>query len=713
MLTSCDVSSLVIDKLCDQARSRNFAVACFYFDFAAQKEQSPASMLGALLKQVVSGMEEVPEEIAQAYKDHTEVIDGRGPQLVDIVKMLQTTTSRKPTFICLDALDECAAVYRVKLLSSLNKILQRSPDARVFVTGRPHIQAEVEKRLSGRVTTICITPKRHDIISYLHSRLDEDTIPDAMDNSLKADILRKIPEDISEMWVDATAPESYLKLSTNRIISRFLLVSLNVDAILRETTISRRRQKLNAMADGLGLGGVYGETLSRITGQGEEKSRLGMTALMWISHSERPLKVDELCHALGVEIGSPDLDSDNVPSIGTLLDCCQGLIAVDKEASTVRLIHFTLQEYLRAHPQLFSRAHSAMAETCLSYLNSHQVKVLSATPPPDIRGTPFLEYSSLYWGVHAKRELSDRAKQLALKLFDDYNNHISTEILLNAGKPRFFRLDPNGPSLFSGLHCASFFGIVEIVASLVEVEDCDINQTDCTSSAPLVWASLNGHEGVVKILLGRDDISPDKPDWSGRTPLLFAAENGHEEVVEMLLGRNDISPDKPDWSGRTPLLWAAKNGHEGVVKMLLGRDDTDPDKPDIYGRTPLLWAAKNGHEGVVKMLLERDDLSPDKPDRRRRTPLLCAAKNGHEGVVKMLLGRDDVNPDKPDETGQTPLLCAAKNGHEGVVEMLLGRDDTDPDKPDIYGRTPLLWATHRGHAGVIALLQPPASPTTT
>jgi len=152
---------------------------------------------------------------------------------------------------------------------------------------------------------------------------------------------------------------------------RFLLVSLNIDTILQGTTIGRRRRKLDAMTDGLGLEGAYSETLSRIKGQGEEEARLGIATLMWISHSERPLKVDELCHALGVEIGSPDLDGDDVPSIRTLLSCCQGLIAVDKEASTVRLIHFTLQEYLRAQPELFGRAHSIMAETCLSYLNSH------------------------------------------------------------------------------------------------------------------------------------------------------------------------------------------------------------------------------------------------------------------------------------------------------------------------------------------------------
>jgi len=156
-------------------------------------------MLGSLLKQVVSGMGEVPGEIAQAYEDHKKVIDGRGLQLADIVRMLQTTVSEKPTFICIDALDECIARYRIKLLDSLNQILRRSPGTRLFITGRPHIRAEVGNRLSGRVATLRITPPRDDIISYLRSRLDEDTTPDAMDSGLKADILRKIPDDISEM----------------------------------------------------------------------------------------------------------------------------------------------------------------------------------------------------------------------------------------------------------------------------------------------------------------------------------------------------------------------------------------------------------------------------------------------------------------------------------------------------------------------------------
>ena len=191
----------MIDILCDQAEEQNFAVVCFYFDFAAQKEQSSTSVLGALLKQVVGGLDEVPEEIARAYENQKKVIGGRGPRISDVVRMLQTTSSEKRTFICIDALDECVPGHQVKLLSSLNQILKESPDTRIFVTGRTHIQTEIGKRLSRRVTSVSITPRRDDIISYLHSRLDEDTTPDAMNSSLEVDILKKIPEDISEMYV--------------------------------------------------------------------------------------------------------------------------------------------------------------------------------------------------------------------------------------------------------------------------------------------------------------------------------------------------------------------------------------------------------------------------------------------------------------------------------------------------------------------------------
>jgi len=401
------------------------------------------------------------------------------------------------------------------------------------------------------------------------------------------------------------------------------------------------------MTDGLGLGNAYGATLDRIKGQGGERSRLGMATLMWISHAERPLKPNNLCHALAVEIGSPNLNIDNVPSIGTLLACCQGLVFVDKEASTVRLIHSTLQEYLLAHPELFGTPHSTIAETCLGYLNSQQVKALSTSPPPNFQKVPFLKYSSCFWGVHAKRDLSDRAEPPALKLLDDCENHISTKILLKIRQP-WSTVDFNKPSLFSDLHCASIFGIDEIVAGLVRVEGCDVNKRDCMGNTPLTWAARGGHEGVVKILLGRDDVNPEKSDNGGRTPLGLAAIYGCEGVVRILLERDDVNPENPNDGGQTPLSCAAINGHEEVVKILLGREDVNPDQSDNNGRTPISWAATYGHEGVVKILLRRNDVNPDKPDRSGKRPLNHASKNQHEGIVELLRSRGATTSVPPD-----------------------------------------------------------------
>ena len=254
------------------------------------------------------------------------------------------------------------------------------------------------------------------------------------------------------------------------------------------------------MKKGLGLESVYGATLGRIQAQGGGEARLGMAVLMWISHSRRPLQVDELRQALAIQIGSDDLNNDNIPAISTLLPCCQGLVTVDKGASTVRLIHFTLQEYLCTHPDLFDRAHSTMAETCLTYLNFQCVRDLSAGPYPDLRGTSFLEYSSLYWGIHMRIEPSDCAKGFALQFLDQFDSHISAKFLWKSiSRELFDGYIPAGG--FSALHCISYFGIAEVVEILIKENRWNADQKDSAGMTPLMWAARYGHEEVVRLLL--------------------------------------------------------------------------------------------------------------------------------------------------------------------------------------------------------------------
>ena len=100
LLICCNDSSLVIDRLCDEAAKGDITVACFYFDFAARNEQSPVNMLGSLLRQLVSGQRKIPEAIAEDFQNDKSVIGGRGLQVSGILKMFQAITATRRTFMC-------------------------------------------------------------------------------------------------------------------------------------------------------------------------------------------------------------------------------------------------------------------------------------------------------------------------------------------------------------------------------------------------------------------------------------------------------------------------------------------------------------------------------------------------------------------------------------------------------------------------------------
>jgi len=197
-LISINASSLVVDRLCDKAKEQNIAVACFYVDFAAREEQSPTNMLGSLLKQIVAGLERIPEEIRETFQDHKKVIGGRGPRVPEIVKMLQSVTSLRPTFICVDALDECVEGYQPEVLDSLRQILEKSSSTRIFLTARRHIRGEMERHFGPRVATLSIKPSNNDIVEYIRMRLSKDRCRDAMDAGLEAEIIESVSKNIPE-----------------------------------------------------------------------------------------------------------------------------------------------------------------------------------------------------------------------------------------------------------------------------------------------------------------------------------------------------------------------------------------------------------------------------------------------------------------------------------------------------------------------------------
>ena len=188
----------MIDSLCDQAVGKNVAVVGLYCDFLGQQEQSSVNMLGAMLKQL-SSRGRIPDHIQEAFQKAKTEFGGRGLRVPDLVEIMKkTVTSLSRVFICIDALDESTPQHRLELLESLQEIVRVSGNTRIFLTGRPHIEDEIRKSFK-KVVRIPVSPTQGDIKRYLEMRLNRDTDHYAMNDELRADIMRVIPENISEV----------------------------------------------------------------------------------------------------------------------------------------------------------------------------------------------------------------------------------------------------------------------------------------------------------------------------------------------------------------------------------------------------------------------------------------------------------------------------------------------------------------------------------
>ena len=170
----------------------------------------------------------------------------------------------------------------------------------------------------------------------------------------------------------------------------------------------------------------------------------------------------------------------------------------------------------------------------------------------------------------------------------------------------------------------------------------------------------------------RKNININAQNFNGSTPLHFASRNGHEQVVRVLLDKGADANAMFKDDGWTPLHFASQNGYEQVVRMLLDKG-ADVNAKDIGGWAPLHNASEYGYEQVVRVLLDKGaDVNAKNNDGW--TPLHSASENGHEKVVRMLLNNDpkaDANAKNND--GKTPRDLAESKGHKDVVRMLLGK----------------------------------------
>jgi uncharacterized protein len=196
-----------------------------------------------------------------------------------------------------------------------------------------------------------------------------------------------------------------------------------------------------------------------------------------------------------------------------------------------------------------------------------------------------------------------------------------------------------------------------------------------TRLAPcLFWASLNGHTGLVRILIyaGAD---VDARFQFRYTALLAGVESDHPVPIAKLLIAAGADVNAHADPGFTALHCAASRGRLELTQMLIDAGANVDSMPSVGGRfygersTPLHEAIRGGHSRVAALLIAAG-AALNVRDSAGCTPLHYAVRLGHAEAAKILL---DAGADVDAEAGNrgaTPLWLACSAKRDDLAKLL-------------------------------------------
>ncbi|KAJ7080057.1 hypothetical protein C8R44DRAFT_653885, partial [Mycena epipterygia] len=332
--------SIVVDHLRTQLESYNIGVAVIYLNHKESDAYSPANLLASLWRQLVL-RKPIGSNVHELYEKHRE--PRTRPSLTEAHAVLDSIIANySNVFILIDALDEYPEAQRDVLLGRLSVL---GPSVNLLVTSRLHITLN----RSIFFEKLEIRAREVDIQKYLEGQI--------MKSPRLSKHIQNSPDLREAMEV--------------RIVQRsdgmFLLAKLHIDSLATKLTVKGVRDALKSLPQN--LSGAFDEVMHRINCQDEEEKTLAWLTLAWVTNARRPLKPSELRVALSIEEGAIELNVENLLDTETIVSVCAGLVTIDEEDNKVRLIHYTIQDYLeRILDQEFPRAHSKMTATCITYL---------------------------------------------------------------------------------------------------------------------------------------------------------------------------------------------------------------------------------------------------------------------------------------------------------------------------------------------------------
>ncbi|KAI0817992.1 hypothetical protein GGR55DRAFT_685440 [Xylaria sp. FL0064] len=509
------LTSIIIDDLEQRFRNESTTtVAYVYCNYRRQHEQTVESLLSSLLKQLAQTQYSLPDTLEAIYKQHKK--KRTRPSLDEISNALESVIHQvSRVFIVVDALDECQPLdgCRTKFLSTIFN-LQSKTGLNIFATSRyiPDITVQFSRSLS-----IEIRATEHDIGRYLNDHLSE--LPKYVTN--EPDLQTEITASI-----------------TKAADGMFLLAQLYLSALVGKDTRKAIQTVLQMLATGLNsYDDAYVFAMERIRAQPKGQAKRAEQVLSWIVCAKRPLKVEELLHALAVEPGEPEFNEDNLPEIEDTVSVCAGLVTIDEEDDTVRLVHHTTQDYFaRSQSRWFPYAQLFIARACTTYLAYRDFASGYAGTDEEFDRRlslyPLYDYAAHNWGHHV-RGISDFQDVLSFLQQPGQVEASGQALTTRGGWYPGYSQEP--AKEWTGLHLSAYFGLNEVMLDILGNYNIDV--TNSLGETPLWWAARNRHTATVKLLL-RYGANPNLQDKDGRTPPLLDSTLDNPKIGGERLQRN-------------------------------------------------------------------------------------------------------------------------------------------------------------------------------
>jgi hypothetical protein len=215
----------VVDHLLEESeKDRSIGVAYFYFDY--QITVSPRDIIASLLKQLSLQKDTIPPSIVQlwelredqgSHSSQETLKSERVPEFGELLAAFLTLASKfRRTYVCLDALDECAEEHQ----HALQEILHRLREARCSLLTTSRCEIKYSEYFS-QVPQISIQATPDDIGHYVASVLERHPeLSDMVDTGLQRRISSVLAEKSSGMYVYTQFDR--FGLFGNKIIGSFL-----------------------------------------------------------------------------------------------------------------------------------------------------------------------------------------------------------------------------------------------------------------------------------------------------------------------------------------------------------------------------------------------------------------------------------------------------------------------------------------------------------